>query len=238
MRDDFTLQTKELLAKRVGYRCSNPGCRQPTSGPRSDPEKSINVGFAAHISAAAPGGPRYDEALTPEQRKHPDNGVWVCGTCAKLIDNDANRYTRDALRQWKTQAERQALMDIEQPRENPGQVSNAEVAVFPKMERLMPDLLKEMRTDLAEHPLRREFVVLKRGWIYSAKGEELVYYYDEHPELNGKLDVLENCELIHEITYNNTLRYKISEDFADYLTSGGTPLATPSPALSPRGSGA
>ena len=70
MRDDFTLQTKDLLAKRVGYRCSNPGCRQATSGPRSDPEKSINVGFAAHISAAASGGPRYDEALSPEQRRH------------------------------------------------------------------------------------------------------------------------------------------------------------------------
>jgi len=37
VRDDFDLKTKEILAKRVGYRCSNPGCRKLTSGPRSDP---------------------------------------------------------------------------------------------------------------------------------------------------------------------------------------------------------
>ena len=31
MRDDFSAATKELLARRVGFKCSNPGCRQPTS---------------------------------------------------------------------------------------------------------------------------------------------------------------------------------------------------------------
>ena len=60
MRDDFQTQTKELLAKRVGYRCSNPGCRQPTSGPHDDPNRAISVGVAAHITAASPGGPRHD----------------------------------------------------------------------------------------------------------------------------------------------------------------------------------
>jgi hypothetical protein len=35
MRDDFTQSTKELLARRVNLRCSNPGCRKPTSGPWS-----------------------------------------------------------------------------------------------------------------------------------------------------------------------------------------------------------
>jgi hypothetical protein len=27
MRDDFSERTKEILAGRVGYRCSNPECR-------------------------------------------------------------------------------------------------------------------------------------------------------------------------------------------------------------------
>ena len=30
MRGDFTARTKDTLAKRVGYRCSNPHCRQTT----------------------------------------------------------------------------------------------------------------------------------------------------------------------------------------------------------------
>ena len=39
MRDDFDLKTKDTLASRVGYRCSNPGCRQPTGRPRYAPRR-------------------------------------------------------------------------------------------------------------------------------------------------------------------------------------------------------
>ena len=62
-RDDFSEQTKQLLAKRVGYRCSNPNCQKPTSGSNLDPNKATNIGVAAHICAAAPRGPRYDPAF-------------------------------------------------------------------------------------------------------------------------------------------------------------------------------
>lgn len=43
MRDDFTIGVKEELAKRVVYLCSNPGCRQPTSGPQSTPSGTVNM---------------------------------------------------------------------------------------------------------------------------------------------------------------------------------------------------
>jgi len=36
VRDEFSQKTLEVLAKRVGVRCSNPGCRKVTTGPRSD----------------------------------------------------------------------------------------------------------------------------------------------------------------------------------------------------------
>jgi hypothetical protein len=78
MRDDFSLDIKDLLAKRVGMRCSNPNCRRVTSGPQEDPRKSINIGVAAHITAAAPKGPRFDKNLTAEERRSPDNGIWLC----------------------------------------------------------------------------------------------------------------------------------------------------------------
>jgi hypothetical protein len=54
-RDDFALSVKKVLAQRVGARCSNPNCRQQTSGPQFDPAKALNVGVAAHITAAATG---------------------------------------------------------------------------------------------------------------------------------------------------------------------------------------
>jgi hypothetical protein len=57
MRDDFDAKTKETLARRVGYRCSNPDCGKLTSGPQEDPTKVLNIGVAAPITAAPLGGP-------------------------------------------------------------------------------------------------------------------------------------------------------------------------------------
>ena len=113
MRDDFPRAVVELLAKRVGQRCSNPGCAQLTSGPHTDNNKAVNVGVAAHITAASPGGPRYDLSLTPEQRSNIENGIWLCQTCAKLVDNDMARYTVTVLRKWQVDAEATALKELE-----------------------------------------------------------------------------------------------------------------------------
>ena len=111
-RDDFDLKTKRILAARVGFRCSNPHCRKLTSGPQSLPDKAVNIGVAAHITAASPGGPRYDPTLSPSERSSIENGIWLCQTCAKLIDSDPNRYTVEVLREWKRQAESEALGEI------------------------------------------------------------------------------------------------------------------------------
>lgn len=127
MRDDFTKETQDALAKRVGVRCSNPFCRKVTTGPRSDPAKIVSIGVAAHITAAAAGGPRFDVALAPEQRRAPDNGIWLCQNCAKLVDNDSDRYTVELLRAWKSGAEAAALRAIEGLAE--GQESPVEDAV-------------------------------------------------------------------------------------------------------------
>lgn len=113
MRDDFTQQTLEVLAKRVGVRCSNPVCKKLTTGPRTDASKIVNIGVGAHITAASPAGPRYDASLTPSQRASPENGIWLCQNCAKLIDNDSSRYTRAILLGWKQTAEAAALRDVE-----------------------------------------------------------------------------------------------------------------------------
>lgn len=120
MRDDFPRATIEVLAKRVGQRCSNPSCRKPTSGPHTEPSKSVVVGVAAHITAASAGGPRYDAGLSPEQRRSIDNGIWLCQTCAKLVDSDQARYTLGLLRSWKQQAEESLTRLIESPTDRSG----------------------------------------------------------------------------------------------------------------------
>jgi hypothetical protein len=114
MRDDFDERTKSILARRVGFRCSNPKCRKPTSGPQVDPAEAINIGVAAHIAAASSGGKRYDSNQSPEQRRSGDNGIWLCQSCSKLIDNDEKRYTVELLESWKSQAETLALREIQE----------------------------------------------------------------------------------------------------------------------------
>lgn len=89
--------------------------------------------------------------------------------------------------------------------------------MFTRLERIMPDLLTEMRKDLTEHPLSREFVVLKKGWSYWGYGYELAYYFEDHPELENKLRILLNYSLIQDVTHTNVSRYIISEELARYL---------------------
>lgn len=112
MRDDFSSRVKETLAKRVGHRCSNPKCRRLTSGPHEEFSRSVNIGVASHITAAAANGPRYDSSLSPSQRAGILNGIWLCQICAKLIDSDITRYSSDLLYSWKREAEFQADMEL------------------------------------------------------------------------------------------------------------------------------
>jgi hypothetical protein len=112
MRDDFSKATVDLLAKRAGYLCSNPDCNIPTVGAAPTADKSMIVGVAAHITAAATGGPRYDPTLTPEERRHCSNGIWLCEIHGKAVDSDADHFTVEMLRKWKQTAEENSLRII------------------------------------------------------------------------------------------------------------------------------
>ncbi|MGD0279411.1 MAG: NACHT domain-containing protein, partial [Smithella sp.] len=111
-RDDFTRATKERLAKSVAYLCSHPECRRTTIGPAKGSDKPVVTGEAAHITAAASGGPRYNPALTQEERKNPSNGIWLCAIHAKQVDSDEKYFTVELLRKWKKEAENNAFLAL------------------------------------------------------------------------------------------------------------------------------
>ncbi len=112
-REGFSSSVIQTLARRAGVLCSNPDCELPTSGPSKNPNNSVNVGVAAHIAAASPGGPRYNALRSGETRSAISNGIWLCQVCAKLIDSDPDRYTPERLQAWKASAERRAQEAIE-----------------------------------------------------------------------------------------------------------------------------
>lgn len=99
-RDDFKQSTIKRLRDRVAHRCSNPSCRVATSAPQ-DEDGVTNVGKAAHICAASPGGARFDAGMTSNERKAFSNGIWLCAIHADEIDRDFNTYPVELLKAWK-----------------------------------------------------------------------------------------------------------------------------------------
>jgi hypothetical protein len=104
--DSFSQGVKDILAHRAGHRCSCPSCRALTIGPASGSlDRFVNIGVAAHITAASPKGPRYDPKKTSEQRRSVGNGLWLCQNHAKEVDSDSSHFTEDVLLGWKNDAE-------------------------------------------------------------------------------------------------------------------------------------
>lgn len=207
-RDDFTAATKELLAKRVGYRCSNPFCRKPTIGPSSDENKTVNIGVAAHIRAAAPGGKRYDPYMSSEARKAAYNGIWMCQSCSKLIDSDEEKYTIHLLHRWKQEAEEIAIQEMERNFPAPTAVEDVELIKFYVQCMDRPAFQDPLRLQMRKHdPLLLEFeqavidttIALNTGVLRTRTGEIIKKAEGKsqlrNPQWNQKL-----CEIVDILT--------------------------------------
>lgn len=111
-RDEFAPKTKLQIAKRAGWLCSDPSCRRYTIGSNSDGNGEVDLGVAAHICAAAPGGPRYEVEQTPEQRRSPDNGIWLCRLHGTAVDAKDSAFTVERLHEWKAQAQKDSWQRV------------------------------------------------------------------------------------------------------------------------------
>ena len=100
-RNNFSKKVKQKLADQAGNCCSFDNCNRPTSGPTKDGTGVHNGGDAAHISAAAVGGRRYDLNMTPEQRRSASNGIWLCTFHHRIIDGPDDTYTSEELHRMK-----------------------------------------------------------------------------------------------------------------------------------------
>lgn len=101
-RADFSLRTRQILARRAAHRCSNPHCSALTIGPGVSPHDVSETGVAAHIYAASPGGPRGTGGLSVAQRQAPENGIWLCHRCGRLVDNnEGEAFPASLLRSWR-----------------------------------------------------------------------------------------------------------------------------------------
>ena len=122
-RDNFPAGVAKLLAARGGYICSIRGCGKHTSGPADDPDKTLNIGVAAHIRAASDGGPRYDKSQTPEARRSVANGIWCCQDHGHIVDHDHKRYTVEELLEQKAEHEKWVRDNLGKGRVGPVEVA-------------------------------------------------------------------------------------------------------------------
>jgi len=216
-RDGFSISIKRELAQRVCNRCSNPVCRQPTSGPRLDSDKSANIGVAAHIKAASEGGPRFDPDQSAKERAGIENGIWLCQNCAKLVDSDVERYSSDLLHDWKNQAENSAHLALQQRSRSEG-----ELDTFCQLAQKMPSLIEEMSHDLhsSEAELILEFVVLpSEGVWYQSRRNRFTYYETIHPFVQNAVQLLEEYGFVRDVTPKSYPVYRMTEEFVDLVTT-------------------
>ncbi len=178
-RDNFSSKTRFELALSVNFQCARPGCSTITHFPKQSLQGSINIGNAAHISAAAEGGPRYDENLTPEQRKAADNGVHLCANDARHIDADPEAFPVPLLRNWQFQK-------MQELQSNNGQrlrYGIAPLAEVNREARAFISLCNRLRLSITLHDFRVEREHLRMMWdILSAcrwQGRDGATTYDD-----------------------------------------------------------
>ncbi len=105
-RQNFSPDTIKTLQMRAAFICSNPDCRSLTIAPSENANEYVYIGIAAHIVAASEGGPRYDFSMTSEQRKDISNAIFLCASCATMIDkNDGKDFSVEQIKKWKEEHE-------------------------------------------------------------------------------------------------------------------------------------
>jgi hypothetical protein len=182
-RDEFNQAVKRTLAHRVGLHCSNPDCRAKTTGPQNDPVKVLNVGVAAHITAATKGGPRFDFTLSDKQRRSATNGIWLCQNCAKLVDSDLDRFTVGLLVEWKAGAESEARNSLGKTRRKETRSHHKAAAALKRDHAMRDKLTRDLLKPVQE---RMNLPRGSRRWEKFAYSEIIVHRIDDatYPDID------------------------------------------------------
>lgn len=87
--------------------CSNPDCRKPLLVPGKTRGTYGQVGKIAHIKAADNGGPRWELAMTDDERRSFENLILLCSRCHDLVDDVelVVDYPVSLLEKWKREHE-------------------------------------------------------------------------------------------------------------------------------------
>lgn len=75
-----------------------------------------------------------------------------------------------------------------------------------------------MRQDLVSSAFTREFICKTKKTTFISDGTPLFqYFFEDHDELLGKLQIMENYNAIYDTSINSVPRFRFAEEFVDYL---------------------
>lgn len=223
MRDDFNKKTKDLLASRVGHRCSNPNCRKLTCGPSKENNNTAvsNIGVAAHICAASAGGPRYDKNMTEEKRKSFNNGIWLCSSCASLIDRDVENYTIDKLKKWKEDAEKAANSELKAV----GNITNNDKEIIRffatcfDRPAFKDEIYQEGRLEDLDKAIEDTIIALSTGTLRTRDGDKINKCYGKSSIINS--DWRDKIDIIYDMLRTLKKRLEIAIKDRAYTNENG-----------------
>lgn len=87
---------------------------------------------------------------------------------------------------------------------------------FETIRNQMPELIAEIKKDLEGEDgkfVREFFVMSRRHTLGGSEKPRFIYYEEDHQNLRGKIDVLENHGYVVDVTPKNTPIYRMTEDF-------------------------
>jgi len=93
-------KTRKILWARSGNRCAV--CRRELVEQATRADAESVVGDECHIVSGQPQGPRYDASFPAARVDEPDNLILLCRVHHKIIDDQTQTYTVEALHKQKT----------------------------------------------------------------------------------------------------------------------------------------
>ena len=132
MRANFSSRVRSLVAARAGYRCSFPECGRSTIGPGAGREETASIGVAAHIYAAAPGGPRGPGHASTSELDSVGNALWLCAKHARIVDaNRGDKFPAPVLLSYRDVHEARLSLELEDIATLDGWIEMVKVANAP-----------------------------------------------------------------------------------------------------------
>ena len=112
-RRNYPRKTQRVVDIQSRNQCAYPECTNTLVEPSAGESGPVVTGEICHIHALNPGGPRWKEGLSREERNSPENLIMLCRTHHAVVDGQPEFYTTETLQQWKR--EHQAKMKSQHP---------------------------------------------------------------------------------------------------------------------------